>query len=392
MKDALRQQVLAEKAADIIYDRANKVDNILASGSGLDELPTDLGLAGVTGTMDAEGNTLDGKPAPIPGGDAVRKALIEAAFQAHKGDPPRLTEVPLKGPGGGSAYYALSVEEVMPPAPKPFAQVKDTVLADWTRDALRRTQETAAAKLMTAVKQGQTLADAAAVAGVAMTRTPLTGREQPVSGMPPELLRPLFELKPGEPTMVETADGFIVAVPAEIVTPDPASDPAGYEPGARRDGQGGRPGRRRDVRADIARARPAAHQSGEPGQHQRPVAIATIREVEGTHDERRRPTRFRRLPVGLRGRARLAGVATRRGGPGDAGGGLPQAGARQAERLPAGERGGRRGARALLDHRDGPGPDLALPRRPRRGQSLRAVGAARVRGGDARRRWTACAR
>jgi peptidyl-prolyl cis-trans isomerase D len=228
VKDALRQLVLDEKAADLIYDRANKVDNILASGSGLDELPTDLGLAGVAGTMDAEGNTLDGKPAPIPGGDALRQALVAAAFQAHKGDPPRLTEVPPKG-SGVSSYYALTVEDVIPPAPKPFEQVKDAVLADWTHDAVRHTQETAAAKLLTAVQHGQKLADAAAVAGVTVTRTPLTGREQAAQGVPTELLRPLFNLKLGEPTMVETPDGFIVAVPAEIVAPDRKSDPAGYD-------------------------------------------------------------------------------------------------------------------------------------------------------------------
>ena len=200
-KDELRQQVLADKAADVIYDRANKVDNILASGSGLDEMPSDLGLVGVSGTMDAEGNTMDGKPAPIPGGDAVRQALIAAAFQAHKGDPPRLTEVPLKP--RGSAYYALTVETVIPPAPKPFAQVKDTVIADWTHDAERHTQNVAATALLTAVKGGQTLAAAAAAAGLTVTRTPLSGREQAASGMPPELLRTLFDLKPGEPTMVE---------------------------------------------------------------------------------------------------------------------------------------------------------------------------------------------
>jgi peptidyl-prolyl cis-trans isomerase D len=49
-----------------------------------------------------------------------------------------------------------------------------------------------------------------------------------VSGMPPDLLRPLFELKPGEATMVETPDGFIVAMPADIVAPDPQTDAAGY--------------------------------------------------------------------------------------------------------------------------------------------------------------------
>ena len=228
VKDQLRQLVLDSKAADLIYDRANKVDNILASGSGLDELPSDLGLVGVTGTMDADGNTLDGKPAPIPGGDAVRQALIAAAFKARKEDPPQLIEVPLKA-GGGSAYYALRVEDIIPPAPKPFSQVKDTVLTDWTQDQARHAQEIAATKLLTEVQHGQTLAQAAAGAGLTVTRTPLTGREQAASGMPPELLRTLFDLKPGEPTMVELPDAFIVAVPAEIKVPEATSDPTGYE-------------------------------------------------------------------------------------------------------------------------------------------------------------------
>ena len=226
-KDELRQQVLADKAADVIYDRANKVDNILASGSGLDEMPSDLGLVGVSGTMDVEGNTMEGKPAPIPGGDAVRQALIAGAFQAHKGDPPRLTEVPLKP--RGSAYYALTLDAVIPPAPKPFTQVKDTVIADWTHDAERHAQNVAATALLTAVKGGQTLAAAAASAGLTMMRTPLSGREQAASGMPPELLRTLFDLKPGEPTMVEQADGFVVAVPGQIEAADPKNDPADYD-------------------------------------------------------------------------------------------------------------------------------------------------------------------
>lgn len=227
VKAALRSQLLNEKAADLIYDRANKADNILASGAGLDELPSDLGMVGVSGTLDAAGDTLDGKPAPIPGGEAVREALIAAAFKAHKGDPVQLIEVPLQG--GGSAYYALSVLDVIPPAVKPYDAVKDQVLADWMHDAVRHHQEEAAAKLLQEVKQDQTLAAAAASAGDAVHRTPLSGRAEAVSGMPEQLLRPLFGLKPAEPTMVETPDGFLVAVPAEIVAPDPAHDPADYD-------------------------------------------------------------------------------------------------------------------------------------------------------------------
>ena len=56
-----------------MYDRANKVDDLLASGAPLDELPGDLGLAGVTGTLDAQGNTPDGTPAPIPGAGRVAR-------------------------------------------------------------------------------------------------------------------------------------------------------------------------------------------------------------------------------------------------------------------------------------------------------------------------------
>ena len=59
-------QVLAAKAADLMYDRANKVDNVLGSGAGLDEMPSDLGLVGVAGTLDAEGNTADGHAGADP--------------------------------------------------------------------------------------------------------------------------------------------------------------------------------------------------------------------------------------------------------------------------------------------------------------------------------------
>src|SRR5262249_54017949 len=158
----LREQVLAAKAADLLYDRANKVDNVLGSGATLDEMPSDLGLAGVAGTLDAEGDTPEGAPAPIPGGSEVRAAIVKAAFETQTGDPLRLVEVPTPSTGG-SAYYALAVEDVTPPAVKPFDTVREQVAADWTHDVARRAQEQAAAKLLAAVKGGQSLGDAAAV-------------------------------------------------------------------------------------------------------------------------------------------------------------------------------------------------------------------------------------
>jgi len=211
-----------------MYDRANKVDDLLANGTSFDSLPSNMGLAGVAGTLDAEGQTMEGANAPIPGPAELRAAIVKAAFQTQKGEPPRLIEVQTPSVGG-SAYYALSVEDITPPGEKPFASVRDKVATDWAFDQERRTQNEAATKMMTAVNGGQSFSDAATVAGVQPRMTPLVTRGQSAEGMPPELQRVLFGLKKGEATTVETAEGFIVAAVAEIVEPDPKTDQAGYD-------------------------------------------------------------------------------------------------------------------------------------------------------------------
>jgi peptidyl-prolyl cis-trans isomerase D len=224
----LDTQLRNERAADALFDRANKVDDLLSGGTPLDEMPGDLGLTGVMGTLDARGLTAEGQPAPIPGGDELRNALILAAFQAQKDEPPRLIEGPRK-PGVLSGFYAFVVEDIMPPAPRPYEEVAEAVLADWTASAIRRSQEEAAAKILEAVKGGQSLADAAVIADLPVRRLPEISRgARPAEEVPLQLVNPIFELKLGEATMVETVDGFAVAVLAEIQPATPEADPIGY--------------------------------------------------------------------------------------------------------------------------------------------------------------------
>jgi peptidyl-prolyl cis-trans isomerase D len=224
----LELQVRNDRAADILYDRANKVDDLLAGGATLDEMPGDLGLAGISGTLDARGMTGEGVAAPVPGSDELRRAFVEAVFAARVGDPPRLIEAP-RTPGVLSGYFAFEVEEVLPPAPIPFEQVRERVLEDWTEAEIRRSREEQAARMLEAIKGGQSLADAALIADVPVVRLPEVSRgARPADEVPLQLVGPLFELKPGEPTMVETAEGFVVAVLAEIQPAVPEADPVGY--------------------------------------------------------------------------------------------------------------------------------------------------------------------
>lgn len=227
-KDALRNRVLAGKAADLMYDRANKVDQLLGNGTPLDHMPSDLGLVGVAGTLDADGETQDGKPAPIPGPAELKKAIITATFQVQPGDPPQLTEVQTPSTGG-SSYYALTVDSIIPPGEKPFDAVKDQVAEDWKQDQRSRAENTAATAMMTAVQGGKSFSDAATVAGVTPHVSPLVTRSQSDPQVPGNLQRIMFGLKKNEATMLQGSDGFIVAQLVEIVKPNPANDKIGYD-------------------------------------------------------------------------------------------------------------------------------------------------------------------
>ncbi len=233
VKDRLRDELARQQANEQLDKYATKLEDAIAGSGGLDQIPGDLGAVGIAGTLDAEGMTPDGKPAPLPGPEALNKALLAAAFQMKKGEPPRLAQTRDEAAPGSPpqppAYYAVSVEDVIAPTLKPFEQVKPDVTRAWIEAAQRHAQEVTAATLLAAVEGGQSLADAALKAGVRMRRMPPVKRFAGAEGVPAALLAPLFALKPGEPTMIETNDSFVVAVPAEIHDPDPKTDTAEYE-------------------------------------------------------------------------------------------------------------------------------------------------------------------
>lgn len=221
VRDQVRQRIARDRAVDAVYGRANKLEDALSAGSPLDDLPGDLGVAAIAGTLDAKGLTREGEEAPIPGTPALRQALITAAFATQKNEPPRMVE------GPEQSYFALVVEDETAPAVRPFEAVEAQVRENWERDARRRAQETVAAGLLGATKAGGSLDDAAVIAGLRMERTPPMVRGTPTEGVARELVEPVFALKAGDATMVETPEGFYVLRLASIESPDPAADPLG---------------------------------------------------------------------------------------------------------------------------------------------------------------------
>lgn len=221
---ALRAQVTAQlqlqKAQDEVAQNVDALQDALAGQAPFDQLPGNLGLVAVQGTLDAEGNTPEGTPAPVPGGDALKAAVVKAAFAAQEGDPVQLSN----GPDG--SYFALKLEKIDAPALRPFDAARPQVLAAWTKAKLTREAEVKAAAVFHAVQQGQSLQAAAAAAGLQVSNSPALTRSPQGGAAEQQLSNMLFTLKQGKATMMQTEGGFSVAVLTQIIDTSTAQDPA----------------------------------------------------------------------------------------------------------------------------------------------------------------------
>ncbi|MGG5818661.1 SurA N-terminal domain-containing protein [Falsiroseomonas sp. HW251] len=231
--DQLREEMALEKAADLAFDRANKVEDAIAGGATLEEAARRYGMAVATVRTDARGNDAEGGPVGLPVPVAGRPETLRLIFTTEPGRAPRLQEL-----RQGEAFVAIEVRAVVPPAVKPLAEVEADVRLAFLTDARKRFQEERAGALMAAMREGKTLAQAAEAAGIPSERVGPFGRQpdQGAPGVAPELLPILFNIRVNEPAMIPTAQGFAVAQLLEIIRPDPATVPGALE-NARRTAQ-----------------------------------------------------------------------------------------------------------------------------------------------------------
>jgi peptidyl-prolyl cis-trans isomerase D len=235
VRNRLREEIGLERAADLAFERANRVEDAIAGGAQLEEAARRYGMAVATITLDLRGNDAEGAPVPLPVPVAGRPETLRAIFTAEPGRAPRLQEL-----RQADGFIAVELRSVTPPALRPFETVAADVRLAFLTDARRRFQEERAAALLAAVRGGQTLEAAATAAGLTSERIgPFPRRPDPAAtgpAVPPELLPSLFGARPNEPTMVPTRDGFAVAQLLEIVPPDEAAEAEGLA-NARRNAQ-----------------------------------------------------------------------------------------------------------------------------------------------------------
>ncbi len=220
VREELSAQLARERAADLIYTRANRVEDSLAAGMTLEQAAAAHGLRLLSfPAIDSAGRGPEGEPLAL---DGLPEEALQGAFDAGPGAIPRLTEA------RNGAFYALRLDGVTPPALRPFEAVAAEVRGSWEREQRRRAMEEEAAALLAAVRDGLALDEAARRRGWTPRRTPPFRRDGGEVGAPtPQMSQALFALARGEATMIETATGFSVG--AVVAIEAAGDDRAGRE-------------------------------------------------------------------------------------------------------------------------------------------------------------------
>ncbi|MGY6770316.1 peptidyl-prolyl cis-trans isomerase [Komagataeibacter sp. NFXK3] len=222
VKQALHDKLAHDRAQALLADHVQKLQDAIAGG-GLDAIPTDLAATAVSGDLDAQGLTHEGTPAPIPGSDAARQAIIARVFSQAKGANPELVQ----GPDG--VWYAVAVDGVTPGHAQTLAEAGPKVAAAWQAAARRHMADQQATAYYTqAAGQGGLGHVTPAIAGLEHSQ-PISPM-QPAPEIPREVAALIFRLsQPGQSVMTQAGDAYVVATLTAINHPDPATQKNLYD-------------------------------------------------------------------------------------------------------------------------------------------------------------------
>jgi peptidyl-prolyl cis-trans isomerase D len=176
VKAQIREELASSAAADQVNDVHDRFEDLRASGAGLEEAATKVGLHAVKiDGIDAQGEDKTGKTIDtLP----EKATLLKTVFETEVGADP----LPLNL--GRTGYIWFDVTSVDAPRDRPLDEVKAKALADWTIEQQKQALGAKVEALKTKVENGEMLSDVASEMALAVeTKTSLRrDTDDPVLG------------------------------------------------------------------------------------------------------------------------------------------------------------------------------------------------------------------
>ncbi len=203
VRDQVRKDLAFQKAVDAIFDLSNRFEDELGGGASIPEAAGRLGLkvekleAIDQLGKDSLGTAVTGLPAG---------KFIATAFATAEGEDSAMTEA------GEAGFFILRVDDITPPALRPYGNVKADVTAAWRAEKQREGAQALAAVIVGAVADGRNLADGASEWRVEVKSLDGVRRSGNRGVVNDPLADKVFKLKPGQAAMERVGEGFRVAV------------------------------------------------------------------------------------------------------------------------------------------------------------------------------------
>ena len=201
----LRAELAAARARRTIQDQTDGINDMIAGGATIEDLATktDLDL----GSIDWTENVTDG----IAAYDDFRTAAAALQTGAY----------PVLGTLADGGVFVARLDSITPPTVQPLAEVRDAVVAGWTKAA------TQAAVLVQADGIATAIAGGASFESLNLTPTvsPNMSRRDFVELTPPDFMTQAFTMDPNAAKMLDGGD-FAVVLRLDAIAAADLTDPA----------------------------------------------------------------------------------------------------------------------------------------------------------------------
>lgn len=198
-RETLAAEEQLEAARNLIGDRVEGIDDLLAGGATLEDLAKEAGL--VLAVVDH----VPGQP-----GDSAIEGYQAFRTAADAVLPDDFPEAIVLDDGG---VVALRLDEVVPAAPIPFDEAKEKVAEDWRREAVAKALAARASEIKVALEGGARIGTFGIV-----DVTPETARSGFIADVPETLLPEVFKMAEGA-VQVVAAEGFTAVVQLDRIMP-----------------------------------------------------------------------------------------------------------------------------------------------------------------------------
>ena len=217
VKDELIKKAKAEKTYDLMYEKSKEFDTRIGAGETLEVVANALQLPIEKDVVtDVSGFDKSGKNSSLNNPEAV-----QVAFTLPENEVSALVDE-------GDGYLAVRVDQIEPSKLKSFEDVKDVLVAEWTKDKQKKQVQGYAQDLFERVQKGDSFKTVALFGGLKVQDLKEIKRGD-LQTLPAPIGEELFKAEPNKPLLLPLDEGFVLSKVEKVNMPDASSDEIGLK-------------------------------------------------------------------------------------------------------------------------------------------------------------------